>query len=548
MALYVATVNLPMSNSGYNAYCNNSNRVAGITNFKKSVDEGMFLGIEIAPASVPNASPVFSTVPVTLICAGTNSLCPTTRTTPTATSLVYEVSRPGGLYGNLIDYAAGYTPAQPFGAGGKFEVNASTGISNYLSPSQGVFQVAVNVQEYRTINGQRILLSTARRDMQVVVRTCSGVPGQAPAFTAASLAQPRDFTIREGQTVQFDVAATDPDGDPLTLTARSALLDGSGGIDASFGGQPGTSVGANPVGQASIRGTGTVAGTFRLTGCGADRRAPYEVLVTATDEACNTQTVVATFRITVTRPVFSGVVQGTGTVCAQSVATYTVSGGAASGSLQWSVLGGQVLGPATGPTVQVLWGTGTTGTVRVNGTTDLGCPTQAVSYPVSIRPGLPITGPIGYCLTAATGLRFTANGQSSSYQWTITNGTIVSGQGSREVVVNITPGTTATLQVAQPGAGSCVTTLLVGPDDSCLYFYNVITPNGDNKNDAFVVRNIERHPNTALTVFNRWGQKLYHSDDYQNSYGREITAAGLYYYLCRTADGATYKGWFEVIK
>ncbi|WP_157780869.1 gliding motility-associated C-terminal domain-containing protein [Hymenobacter sedentarius] len=95
---------------------------------------------------------------------------------------------------------------------------------------------------------------------------------------------------------------------------------------------------------------------------------------------------------------------------------------------------------------------------------------------------------------------------------------------------------------------SCVTTLLAGPDDRCLYFYNVITPNGDTQNETFAIRNIERHPNTALAIFNRWGQKLYHSDGYHNTYGNASTAPGLYYYLCQTAEGAIYKGWFEVIR
>ncbi|MCC3151569.1 gliding motility-associated C-terminal domain-containing protein [Hymenobacter sp. BT770] len=546
LGLYVTTLNLPVTNEGFWLSCTNSNRIAGITNLKNSVDENMTLEVEMTPGTVVNSSPVFASVPVALICVGASSFVANNAYDADGDQLVYVLSKPISAYLPLqvpVAYAPGYSESQPFGPTGLLALNPSTGLSTYFSPAQGVFQLAVDVQEYR----QGLLLSTMHRDMQVVVRTCSGPSGLPPAFTAASLAK-RDFTIRGGQTLAFDVAATDPDGDPLTLTASSALLDGPGGIEASFGNQPGTNVGANPVGNASIKGVGTVAGTFRLTGCGLDRRVPYEVVVTAADEVCNSQTVVATFRITVARPIFPGSVLGTADVCAQSAATYSVLGGTGFSPFQWSVEGGQVLGPATGPTVQVLWGATGTGLVRVNGTTDLGCPTQPATLPVSIRPGLSVTGPTAYCLTAATGLRYAVSGPNGNYQWTITNGTIVSGQGTREVVVDLSPGATATLRVAEPLFTSCVTTLLVSPDDRCLYFYNVITPNGDTQNETFAIKNIERHPNTALTIFNRWGQKLYHSDDYHNTYGNATTAPGLYYYLCQTAEGAIYKGWFEVFR
>jgi gliding motility-associated-like protein len=129
----------------------------------------------------------------------------------------------------------------------------------------------------------------------------------------------------------------------------------------------------------------------------------------------------------------------------------------------------------------------------------------------------------------------------------VTDGTLVDGQGTNTAVVDIPEGSTATLLVTNP-ALPCPTTLRVALDNRCLYFYNVITPNADGQNDVFTIENLERYPNTALTIYNRWGRRVYHSDDYHNTYDGAGAGPGIFYYLCRLADGTTYKGWFEVIK
>jgi len=539
LGLYSGVVNMAVNNDGYLAVCSTGNRIVGITNLFNSVSDGIGFNLTLQPASIPNSSPVYSNVPVSLMCAGTPTVVANNAFDPDGDELVYEPA--------MLFYANGYSITQPFGAAGSLTLDPQTGISRYLSPNQGIYQLAFDVSEYRVINGVRQLLSKVRRDMQVVVRTCVGTsPGSPPAFTPASLVR-TNFQIREGETVEFPVAATDPDGDALTLTASSALLDGPGGIEASFGGQPGTAIAANPTGQASVRGTGSVTGTFRLTGCGPGRALPYEVVLTATDESCNRQTVVARFLITVLRPAFAGTISGVRTACSQSLGTYSVAN-ASNPPYQWSAVGGQVLGSATGPTATVLWGATGPGKVLVSSLTPQGCPTQPAELPVTITPGLPLSGPTAYCLTGATGLRYSVAGPRGTYQWTVTDGTITAGQGTNEVVVDIRPGATATVQVANSALSSCVSILRVAPDENCLYFYNIITPNGDGQNERFVITNLERHPRTALTVFNRWGQQVYQSTDYDNSYAGQGQAAGVYYYFCQLADGTRYKGWFEIIR
>jgi gliding motility-associated-like protein len=60
---------------------------------------------------------------------------------------------------------------------------------------------------------------------------------------------------------------------------------------------------------------------------------------------------------------------------------------------------------------------------------------------------------------------------------------------------------------------------------------NVFTPNGDGKNDFLEFRNIEYFPNTGITVFNRWGNKVYTSSDYHNNWDGGGHPDGVYYYI-----------------
>jgi gliding motility-associated-like protein len=68
-----------------------------------------------------------------------------------------------------------------------------------------------------------------------------------------------------------------------------------------------------------------------------------------------------------------------------------------------------------------------------------------------------------------------------------------------------------------------------------LYPYNIITPNGDNKNDTFQIDNIEHYPNSRLTIINRWGRKIYETRGYDNTWGGmhngEILPNSTYFYI-----------------
>ncbi|GAB3995610.1 hypothetical protein GCM10028807_36220 [Spirosoma daeguense] len=77
---------------------------------------------------------------------------------------------------------------------------------------------------------------------------------------------------------------------------------------------------------------------------------------------------------------------------------------------------------------------------------------------------------------------------------------------------------------------------------------NVITPNGDGKNDTFYIENITYIP-WELTIYNRWGTKVYYTDYYKNEWDAAGNSVGLYYYTLREIrSNKIIKGWITVIR
>jgi hypothetical protein len=75
---------------------------------------------------------------------------------------------------------------------------------------------------------------------------------------------------------------------------------------------------------------------------------------------------------------------------------------------------------------------------------------------------------------------------------------------------------------------------------------NVITPNGDDKNEYFDIG--ENVFTFSLIIFNRLGQVVYKNPQYQNDWKAEGLENGVYFYeLINNASKKKYKGWVSVI-
>jgi len=65
---------------------------------------------------------------------------------------------------------------------------------------------------------------------------------------------------------------------------------------------------------------------------------------------------------------------------------------------------------------------------------------------------------------------------------------------------------------------------------------NLISPNGDGKNDYFVIQGIEGYVERELTIFDRWGTKVYYSKSYDNSWDAAGLADGTFYYILKLSE------------
>jgi gliding motility-associated-like protein len=76
---------------------------------------------------------------------------------------------------------------------------------------------------------------------------------------------------------------------------------------------------------------------------------------------------------------------------------------------------------------------------------------------------------------------------------------------------------------------------------------NIFTPNGDRLNEYFAPRIGGCPP--RLQVFSRWGQLVYESAAYRNTWDGHSLPEGIYYYLLTPPDGGRIlKGWVELVR
>jgi gliding motility-associated-like protein len=64
---------------------------------------------------------------------------------------------------------------------------------------------------------------------------------------------------------------------------------------------------------------------------------------------------------------------------------------------------------------------------------------------------------------------------------------------------------------------------------------NVITPNGDGKNDYFTIIGLDKHPGNKVSIYDRAGRKVYSTTDYKNNWNAMLDGKPLnedaYYYV-----------------
>jgi gliding motility-associated-like protein len=462
---YVTVVSLPAASSGYYAYFTSGNRNAGIANISMSDYEYLTLYATLAPPALANSSPVFAADALAVLCAADTTVVLNNAVDADGDRLEYSFGTPYSspsypspfaLPLSTVTYNTNFSNSRPLGAApNSAKINASSGISKFYATSVGAqYAVAIDVKEYRTIGGVEVLIGTTRRDVQLIVGTC---PATAPPTLPTAAIMPRSYTIEAGSTLTIPLAGTQPASHPLTLTATSVLLDGSGGYNATFAGNAGTlTYAGSPVGAYALAGTtgGTVAGAFVFSPtCAQARATPYDVTLLLQDVGCAGKITSEVLRIMVVKSTGPTNITGSLNVCGLNAAqTYTATGGTAP-SVSWTVTGGTIVGSATANPVTVSWPTAGAGTITAQGITQYGCLVDAVTRNVLVSPSpvLPVTGNLTICQGSSTTLSV-AGGGSASYLLTGGGTTVLV---TNPFVVSPTQTTTYTISPAVVVANGC---------------------------------------------------------------------------------------------
>lgn len=82
---------------------------------------------------------------------------------------------------------------------------------------------------------------------------------------------------------------------------------------------------------------------------------------------------------------------------------------------------------------------------------------------------------------------------------------------------------------------------------------NILTPNGDGKNDVWVIQDIQLYPNNTVTIYDKAGRVVYTKHDYNNDWDGTLKgsplAEGTYYYTVDIGAGVPLlKGFITLLR
>ena len=141
-----------------------------------------------------------------------------------------------------------------------------------------------------------------------------------------------------------------------------------------------------------------------------------------------------------------------------------------------------------------------------------------------------------------TDLSDTYPGESFLWQWDFGDG---GSESSAEMEMSHTYETWGEFLVTLTLTGSNGCESVISHNvyvDADLEFPNVITPNGDGVNDVFAIKNLNPELDNVLTIYDRWGQKVYEMTNYrtyikdgvlynaETGFAAEHNSDGVYFY------------------
>ncbi len=187
--------------------------------------------------------------------------------------------------------------------------------------------------------------------------------------------------------------------------------------------------------------------------------------------------------------------------------------------------------------------------------------TQCYSFP-SFFPFTIFDIPIvsaGMDTTICPGFSTTLNGSGGpGYFWTPSGG--LSNPNVQYPIASVSTTTTYTLTVVDVNGcqATDLVTIFVSNTGNCdtLIVWNGISPNGDGYNESWYLEGMDRYRENNVQIFNRWGDKVWQTKDYnnltnywdgKNQSGAELPA-GTYFFVIQYPPDVTRSGWVEITR
>jgi gliding motility-associated-like protein len=185
-----------------------------------------------------------------------------------------------------------------------------------------------------------------------------------------------------------------------------------------------------------------------------------------------------------------------------------------------------------------------------------GCASAPVTENITINPAPSVNaGPDKYInVNTSTTLDATVSPAGNySYLWTpgsYLNSQTILNPVSTPALVPVTYTLEVTDRVTYCTGKDAVTIVPV----SDLYIPTAFTPNNDGRNDKWNIPGLALYPDAVVTVYNRWGEKIFESGNYfgnpWSGYYKGILQPGTYIYYIRLNDDKkrTFKGTVTIIQ
>jgi gliding motility-associated-like protein len=177
---------------------------------------------------------------------------------------------------------------------------------------------------------------------------------------------------------------------------------------------------------------------------------------------------------------------------------------------------------------------------------------QGTLKPVFASGTLNYTASVDYSVSSITVTPTTSDANA-----TIKVDGVVAFSGQPSQVIDLDPGdNTKTVDVlAQDGITTVTYTVIVTRNvpQNDVIANNLLTPNGDGKNDTWFIKNIDLFPNNTVTVFDHSGKIMYtkkgYSNDWDGNYNGQPLKEDTYYYVIDLGPGdKKIKGYVTVLK